>query len=146
MTRRSVSGWLIFLGSSPISWKTRKQHTVSRSSAEAEYRSMADVTAELKWLRALLGCFGVSHSQPISLFCDSKSALYIAQNPVFHERTKHIEVDCHYIRDAIHEGLITTAYVPTTDQLADCFTKALGLRQFRFLLGKLGIGDPHAPT
>lgn len=146
LTRQSVTGWIVFLGSSPISWKTRKQHTVSRSSAEAEYRSMADVTAELKWLRALLGSLGASHSGACSLFCDSKSALYIAQNPIFHERTKHIKVDCHYIRDAIHAGLVSTAHVPTTEQLADLFTKALGSRPFLYLLGKLGIADPHAPT
>lgn len=72
------------------------------------YRSMADVTAELKWLRSLLSNLGVSDSQTISLFCDSKSTLYIAQNPILLERTKHIEVDCHYIRDAIQDGLITT--------------------------------------
>ena len=107
---------------------------------------MADVTAELKWLRALLRSLGVSSSGACSLFCDSKSALYIAQNLVFHERTKHIEVDCHFVRDAIHVGLITTSHVSTTAQLADIFTKALGTRQFLHLLGKLGISNPHAPT
>lgn len=146
LTRQLVTGWIVFLGSSPISWKTRKQHTISRSSAEAEYRSMADVTAELKWLRALLGSIGVSHSGACSLFCDRKYALYIAHNTVFHERTKHIEVDCHYIRDAIHAGLVSTTHVPNTEQLADIFTKALDTRQFLYLLGKLGIVNPHAPT
>lgn len=77
---------------------------------------MADVTTELKWLHALLLNFGVSHPRSSSLFCDSKSALYIAQNPVFHERAKHIEVDFHYIRDAIQVDLVTTTHVPTTEQ------------------------------
>ncbi|CAH9080818.1 unnamed protein product [Cuscuta epithymum] len=139
LTRRSLTGWVVFLGGSPVSWKTKKQHTVSRSSAEAEYRSMAALTAELKWLKSLLLSLGVKHSQAMPMFCDSKSALYIAQNPVFHKRTKHIEVDCHYVRDALREGLITTHHVSTTDQLADIFTKALGKRQFLFLLHKLGI-------
>lgn len=107
---------------------------------------MASITCELKWLKGLLLCLGVDHSLPMRLFCDSKSALHIAQNPVFHERTKHIEVDCHYIRDAIQEGLLTTHHVSTTEQLADIFTKALGSRQFFYLLRKLGICDPHAPT
>ncbi|KAL2928646.1 Retrovirus-related Pol polyprotein from transposon RE2 [Bienertia sinuspersici] len=146
LTRRSLTGWIVFLGGSPISWKTKKQHTVSRSSAEAEYRSMASVTCELKWLRGLLSSLGVEHSDSMLLYCDSKSALHIAQNPVFHERTKHIEVDCHYIRDAIQEGLLSTHHVSTNEQLADIFTKALGHRQFHFLLRKLGIYDPHAPT
>ncbi|CAH9140337.1 unnamed protein product [Cuscuta epithymum] len=146
LTRRSLSGWVVFLGSSPISWKTKKQHTVSRSSAEAEYRSMASITAELKWLKGLLLSLGVVHSRPMTLMCDSKSAIDIAQNPVFHERTKHIEVDCHYVRDALQDGLLTTHHVSTHDQLADIFTKALGKNQFLYLLRKLGICDLHAPT
>ncbi|RVW29739.1 Retrovirus-related Pol polyprotein from transposon RE2 [Vitis vinifera] len=92
VTRRSLSGWLVFLRQSPISWKTKKQHTVSRSSAEAEYRAMAAVTCELKWLKELLLSLGVHHPKAIKLFCDRQSALHMAKNPVFHERTKHIEV------------------------------------------------------
>ncbi|XP_026435026.1 uncharacterized protein LOC113332446 [Papaver somniferum] len=92
LTRRSLTGWFVCLGSSPVSWKTKKQPTVSRSSAEAEYRSMAAATCELKWLKQLLGDFGVRHAHGMKLLCDSQSALYIAQNPVFHERTKHIEI------------------------------------------------------
>lgn len=136
----------MLLGYSPISWKTKKQQTVSRSSAEAEYRSMASITCELKWLKQLLGDLGVRHEKGMRLYCDSQSALYIAQNPVFHERTKHIEADCHFVRDAIVEGLIDPSYISTKVQLADIFTKALGKSKFDFLLGKLGVRDLHALT
>lgn len=146
LTRRSLSGWIVYLGNSPISWKTKKQHIVSRSSAEAEYRSMAAVTCELKWLKGLLASLGIHHKKSIDLFCDSEPALYISQNPVFHERTKHIEVDCHFVRDAIVDGIIKPSYVHTSKQLADILTKALGKAAFDCLVSKLGIFDPHAPT
>jgi transposase InsO family protein len=146
LTRRSLTGWLVFLGVSPVSWKTKKQHTVSRSSAEAEYRSMAVTTCELKWLKGILSSLGVLHTIPMTLHCDSQAALHISQNPVFHERTKHIEVDCHFVRDAILNGVVQTKFVPSHEQLADILTKALGTRQYDYFLRKLGIRDLHAPT
>lgn len=102
-TRRSLSVFVVLLGSSPISWKTKKQDTVSHSSVEAKYRSMAAALREIKWLKRLLADMGVGHKHSMEMFCDSKSALYIAANPVFHERTKHIEADCHSVRDAVQE-------------------------------------------
>lgn len=106
---------------------------------------MAAITCELKWLKGLLLSLGVHHPKSIPLFCDSQSTLHLANNPVFHERTKHIEVDCHFVRDAITDGLIAPSYVHTSIQLADIFTKALRTPQFDSLLRKLGILDPHAP-
>ena len=146
LTRRSLTGWIVMLGHSHISWKTKIQHTVSRSSAEAEYRSMATTTCELKWLKGLLMLLGVHHTTPMRLYCDSHAALHLAANPVFHERTKHIVVDYHFVRDEIQNDSISPSYVPTQSQLADIFTKALGGRHFDSFLRKLGIRNLHAPT
>ena len=101
----------MFLGASPISWKTKKQHTVSLSSAEARYRAVAAITCKFKWLKAILLSLGVQHPKSIPLFYDSQSVLHLAQNTLFHERTKHIEEDCHFVRDAIIEGLISPSCV-----------------------------------
>lgn len=125
ITRRSLTGYFVMLGVSPVAWKTKKQHTVSRSSAKAEYRFMATACCELKWLKGLLGFLGVVHNEPMKLYCDSKAALHIAANPMFHERTKHIEIDCHFERDEIQRGNIATYHVRTKDQLADILTKGL---------------------
>lgn len=139
LTRRSLSAYIVLLGDSLVSWKTKKQKTVSRSSAEAEYRSMADATCELKWIKRLLEQFGFSHQQHMRLFCDSQSAIHIAKNPVFHERTKHVENDCHMVRDAVQSKLISTEYVSTKHQPVDLLTKALPAPTFDYLLSKLGI-------
>lgn len=145
LTRRSLSAYVVLLGNSPISWKTKKQNTVSISSPETEYRSMAYALRKLKWLKQLLRAFGVSHPQPIKLFCDSKSAIYIAAKPVFHERSKHIESDCHQVRDAVQSKLISTEHIRTSEQPADLLTKALLPSTFRYLLFKLGIQDISSP-
>lgn len=146
LTRRSTSGYFVQLGNAPISWKTKKQPTVSRSSAEAEYRAMAATTSELLWLKNLFFDLTVPQTAPMHLYCDNQAAMHIASNPVFHERTKHIEIDCHFVRDQLLLHTISTHHVPTNAQPADIFTKALGADQFKFLTCKLGICDLHAPT
>lgn len=145
ITRRSITGYFITLGKSPVLWKSKKQHTVSRSSAEAKYRSMAAATSELLWIKALLQDLGVSHLTPMQLYCDSQSAIHIASNSVFHEHTKHIELDCHFVREHVMAKTISTKHIRTSSQPADLLTKALSKKQFDFLLSKLGISSLHAP-
>nr|XP_016478500.1 PREDICTED: uncharacterized mitochondrial protein AtMg00810-like [Nicotiana tabacum] len=124
-SRKSISGYLILLGGCPVSWKSKEQSTISLSSIEVEYRSTRVVVGELVWLARLFEELTVPLSLPIPVFCDSQTALHIAKNPVFHERTKHIEVNCHFIRDKLQKGLISLHHISTSDQLADIFTKTL---------------------
>ena len=105
---------------------------------------MATTCCEVTWLKQLLTDLNVSHSQPVQLYCDNKAAIHIASNPVFHERTKHIEIDCHVVREKLQNGLIQTKHVSTNQQPIDLFTKALGQSQTEFLLGKLGVLNIHS--
>lgn len=108
---RSLSAYAVFLGSNLVSWKTKKQTTVSKSSTEAEYRSMSSAASELVWLFGLLEDLKIAVDLPISLYCDNKSAEHLAQNPMFHEKTKHLKRDMHYIREQVESGFIQTFHV-----------------------------------
>ncbi|KAJ0493281.1 putative RNA-directed DNA polymerase [Helianthus annuus] len=124
-SRRSVTGFCIFLGNSLISWKSKKQSVVSRSSAEAEYRSMCAALCEIMWLVNILQELQVKVTLPIELRCDNTAALSIAANPVFHDKTKHFEIDLFFLREKIASRIVKTVGVSSLNQYADLFTKGL---------------------
>ena len=144
-TRRSTTGHCVFLGDSLISWKSKKQHTVSRSSSEAEYRALASVTSEVLWVKALLKDFGV-HIGSTLVFCDNNAAIHLASNPSFHERSKHIEIDCHFTRDRVQDGTLRLVHVRSEHQLADLLTKPVAAPLFKNLMCKLGVINIYLPT
>ncbi|PKU76632.1 Retrovirus-related Pol polyprotein from transposon TNT 1-94 [Dendrobium catenatum] len=137
--RRSISGYCAFLGDNLLSWSVKKQPTVARSSTEAEYRALALAASDIMWTRRLISDFNIPCSMPTPLFCDNISALALANNPVFHARTKHIEVDYHFIRDCIKNGDIDVHHIASIDQPADILTKAMSSTRFTYLRNKLTI-------
>ena len=144
--RKSTTGFCTFVGGNLVTWKSKKQSVVARSSAETEYRAMASTACELIWIKQLLKDMGIEFDQPMKMYCDNNSARHIASNPVFHERTKHIEVDCHFIREKVQSKEIETPFVRSEEQLADVFTKGLDKKQFEDILSKLGLYDIYIPS
>ena len=135
--RHSITSIVVFFGNSPITWSAKKQCTVSRSSIEAKYRALASTAAELYLIRMLLHDFGIFLPQPPLLWCDNVSALAIASNPMFHARTKHIEVDYHFVREKVLRRDLLVKFISTHDQLAALFTKGLPSPKFNWLTSKL---------
>jgi len=141
-TRRSTSDFCVFFRDALVSWSSKRQSTVSRSSAEAEYRGIANVVAECTWLRHLLGELYIDVPKATIAYCDNVSSVYMSKNPVHHRRTKHIELDVHFVREKVALGELRVLHVPSSWQLADIFTKGLPRILFTEFRDSLAVGAP----
>ncbi|KAB2601163.1 hypothetical protein D8674_002168 [Pyrus ussuriensis x Pyrus communis] len=142
--RRSTTGLVVFLGNSPISWSSKKQQTVSRSSTEAEYRALSFTSAKLDWIKQLLVFLHIPLPSVPVLFCDNLSAIALSFNPVQHQKTKHIEVDVHFVRERVSQKQLSVQFVSSQEQFADILTKGLSGPLFRTHCCNLMLGSsPH---
>ena len=131
----------MFLGDNLISWSARRQPTVSRSSAEAEYRVVATAVAETCWIRSLLQELQRPIHSATVVYCDNVSTVYLSTNPVQHRRTKHIELDIHFVREKVALGTVRVLHVPSSSQFADIFTKGLPSAVFHEFRSSLHVGE-----
>ena len=144
--RRSTTGYCSFVWGNLVTWRSKKQAVVSRSSAESEYRALALGICEGMWLQRLLRELKVETKDTVKMFSDSQAAISIAKNPVHHDRTKHIEIDRHFISEKVNNGIVQLSYVPTRLQIADILTKALPRVSFDELNSKLGLYNIYNPA
>ncbi|GJS54735.1 ribonuclease H-like domain-containing protein [Tanacetum coccineum] len=145
-THRSTSGYCVFLGNNLLSWSSKRQFTLSRSSAEAEYRSVANAVAETCSLSNLLRELHTPLATATLVYCDNVSAVYLSSNPVQHQRTKHIEIDIHFVRDLVATGAIRVLHVPSRYQYADIFTKGLPTSLFDEFRTSLSVRSSPVQT
>jgi hypothetical protein len=138
-TRRSTSGCAVFLGDNLVSWLAKRQTVVSRSSAKAEYRAVTNGVAEATWLRQLLLELQAPPSRCTLVYCNNISAMYLSNNPVQHQRTKHVEIDLHFVREKVTIGQVCVLHVLTTSQFADVFMEGLSSSVFDEFRSSLNI-------
>ncbi|KAA0063166.1 Beta-galactosidase [Cucumis melo var. makuwa] len=144
--RKSTSGYCTFVWGNLVTWRSKKQSVVPRSSAEAEYKAMSLGICEEIWLQKVLSDLHQEYETPLKHFCDNKAAISIANNPVQHDRTKHVEIDRHFIKERLDSGSICIPYIPSSQQIADVLTKGLLRPHFDLCVSKLGLIDIYLPT
>ncbi|RVW99728.1 Retrovirus-related Pol polyprotein from transposon RE1 [Vitis vinifera] len=144
--RKSTIGYCTYVWENLVTWRSKKQSVVARSNAEAEFRAVAQGMCEGLWLQKLLEELRITIELPIKLYCDNKAVISISHNLVQHDKTKHIEVDKHFIKEKIEKGIICMTYIPTREQLADIFTKGLQKLTFEDFIGKLDMINIYDPT
>ncbi|XP_048425022.1 uncharacterized mitochondrial protein AtMg00810-like [Pyrus x bretschneideri] len=141
-TRRSITRFVVYLGSNPVSWQSKKQPSVSRSSTKAEYKALAHCAADVWWIRSLLKDLNVFLPSPPILHCDNLSALALTSNPVYHSRIKHLDTDYYFVREKVQKGDLVVQYIRTKEQVADIFTKGLHIPSFVHHCYNLNLGSP----
>ena len=129
----------MYFGDTLVSLSSKKQPVISSSSTESEYRALAQVAAELTWIQSLLKELQFPLLETPITWCDNLGASALASNPIYHARTKHIELDLHFVRDKVLAKDLEIRYIPSHDQTADCLTKSLSISRFHFLIDKLGV-------
>ena len=139
--RKSTAGYFTFVGGNLVTWRSKKQKVVALSSAEAEFRGIRSGLTEILWLKKLMTELSMNSQKSCKLFCDNKAAISISENPVQHDRMKHVEVDRHFIKDNIEAKIVELPFVKSEGQLADILTTAVDSRSFCEVLGKLRMGD-----
>ena len=144
--RRSTSGYCSYVWGNLVTWRSKKQPVVLMSSAEVEFRVVALGICEGIWIQRLLKELGVTHKDPIMMFCDNQATISITKNPIHHAQTKHIEIDRHFISEKIKDSIVQLVYVPTKTQKADILTKALPRTSFEELSHKLGMDNIYNPA
>ena len=137
--RKSIGAYCIFLGNNLVSWSSKKQAIVAKSSTESEYRALSAASFELSWLQSLFFELNITKLPTSVLWCDNQSAGDLARNPIFHSKSKHIELDIHYIRDKVLNKELEVRYIPTKEQVADVLTKPLSFPKFSYFRSKLNV-------
>ncbi|CAA6673463.1 unnamed protein product [Spirodela intermedia] len=144
--RRSTTGYCYLIGGNLVTWQSQKQRVVAQSSVEAEFRAMALGICEGIWIKNILNDLQIPMEGLITLFCDNQSTISIAHDPVQHNKSKHIEVGRHFIKEKLELGMFCTEYVSSTNQLADILTKGISVIELCKQRSKLGMNDIHAPA
>lgn len=139
--RKSTSGFVFMMASGAVSWGSKKQSVVALSTTEAEYIAAAGCVCQCVWLRRVLEKLGSAENAETVIMCDNSSTIQLSKHPVFHGKSKHIDVRFHYLRELVNDGVVKLCYCPTEDQIADIFTKPLKLEQFLKLRRMLGVVD-----
>ena len=144
--RRSTSGHCVFVGGNLVSWRSKKRPVVSKSTAEAEYRAMSQGLSELLWIRNLSEELKILKTSCMNVWCDNKPAINIANSPIQHDMTKHVETDRFFIKEKLDAEIIKIGYVSSGQQIADCLTKGLGTRECSLACDKMAMIDIYHPS